>query len=651
MGKQQEEFFNLAVEYFEAEEYEQSVIYFITAYNLGYQREKILEILYTCFITPNEDEFKANYKENCIEMAQFPYDKLALDFIPVADDKFYIFDREKQEFNGMFELEEEPIRGEEVEFHSILYTDSWDIREMLPVLKERDWETVYILMEGIETRFLSFFKLPKFKEKYLENAVVFKNCEYMYLFFERYEEFYLPKELVSQEPEKYLNIIKRLQYKRIYCPQKKRENIFLSICIPSYNRGKIALENVLHILKCPYDSEIEVIVSNNGSVKGVEEYRKIGKLTDSRVHYYEFEQNQGYATNVLKTLELAKGKFAVITSDEDLVILEHLREYLSCLKANRTVGVFWEKVMVSNTYWYWTEKNKVYQAGFEAVREAISLNYITGITYNMDLLRESNVFCVVAGIRGNYFLEAYVHMVLAAIAGKYGGAFFIDVLLWNGGEQKGENHDDGQGFKDYMLPQNRIHQLKSLMEFLDSQIGMEKNEFEQLFFEQSQKVYNMLLLAYKSFEDYRKSYIWEEICSYIYREEMKYLDIFPFIINEKEKEILVEQLKNLFLNYLEWKEMFYGIESEEIQRKKLIHQIIRMELEGNGKKAIKVSIKDDLCLNINLSLEGVINRGEHMVEEAGLRKAVSEGRLIQYVFEECWNRRKDEAMEMKSWDA
>ncbi len=79
------------------------------------------------------------------------------------------------------------------------------------------------------------------------------------------------------------------------------------------------------ILQCPYDMEVEVVVSNNGSTKDTEGYQEISEMDDARIKYHEFSENQGYATNVIKVLEMAGGDYAVIASDEDFIILEHLQ--------------------------------------------------------------------------------------------------------------------------------------------------------------------------------------------------------------------------------------------------------------------------------------------------------------------------------------
>lgn len=49
-----EYYFECGIEFFEAYKYEEAILSWIRAYNLGYKREIILENIYNCFILPNE---------------------------------------------------------------------------------------------------------------------------------------------------------------------------------------------------------------------------------------------------------------------------------------------------------------------------------------------------------------------------------------------------------------------------------------------------------------------------------------------------------------------------------------------------------------------------------------------------------------------
>lgn len=642
-------YLDVGMRLFENEGYERCVSCLIKAFEAGHEKDAILDFLYQCFITPNEAEFQKNYSENCMEITQFPYGKCVLDFVPVSETKFYIFDTEQQKFEGIFELAEEPVRGREDAFHSILYTDIWDIRDMIPNLEEKKWDTVYVLLNEMEAKFLSFLKLPKFKELYLENAVVFCDSEIMHAFFEQYEEYYLPRKLVGVRLGLYAKLIQELHEKRIHSKNERR-NVFLSICIPSYNRGSQALENVRHILACPYDSEIEVIVSNNGSVKDVEGYHAIRDMDDVRVSYFEFEANQGYASNVIKVLEMATGRYAVLVSDEDRIILENMGEYLTYLKAHPDGGVFLECGVGGNLIPKIEGGDIRCRAGLDAIRGAMNLNYLTGVTYHMGLLREAHAFGIVSGMRGNKLLEAYVHIVFGVIAAKYMDFYEVDLLLWDA--RRTENPEEGRGLRrpmSYMLPESRVDQLEAALEVLWKGLCVKGTDFIHMFSERCHKAYFLLRIAYVKFESYRRLYSWEEICLYVYRKNREYTEDFPVVMNEDGKAWLRQEMQRLFLESLshEW---ILSLEPERRQGRERLYELIRMEAEGQGRGAVTMGADGHLLASLN----GLTAELQEMERDAisDLGSEIDAGCSILHLYEIYWDwKRTHRETNVPEWDA
>ncbi len=630
-----EVYYNLGMDSFEEHEYETAVRYMIKAYELEYQKEQILNFLYSCFISPNEGEFQAHYKKNCVEIAQYPYEDLMLDFIPVSEEKYFIFNKKSQKFLGVFELEKRSVRSRRETIHSLLCTGIWDVREMIPKQEEKNWAAVYILLEGIEAEFFSFLKLPKFKELYLEHVVLLQSEKFMCTFFEQYEEFYLPKELLSTEPKRYLELLSGLHNKRIHRIKEERENVFLSICIPSYNRGKLALENVLHLLQCPYDAEIEIIVSNNGSKKETEGYEEIRNLNDCRIRYHAFEQNQGYAANVMKTLELAQGRYAVLTSDEDFMLLENMERYLSYLKANTSGGVF-----VENIDGFPKAKNEIICAGLDAVKTAMYLNYMTGITYSMEALKRMQIFQTVRQMKDNQFLETYIQMVLAVFVVKHMDIHKIDLFLWKGREQERQIKFGKYGdVLSYMLPQNRVKQFYGIMDVFE-QLQCEKMGFLELFLLQCKNMYDLLLGGYQAVKGYKEIYSWEDTGMYIYREERKYLENFPVPLQEHEKKQVEELLKKIFLSSLDIESSFDGYTQEEVLKKKLLHQLLQMELEGVGIGKIELDTGKGLYASINMIISG-----------EGMEDMIVKERPLECIYAKHWEQMEKENGEITPWDA
>lgn len=166
-------------------------------------------------VLSNEQGFRENYRQGGTGFVQIPFEECALDFIPVSENNYRIFDKEKQEFSGTFVMDEAPVQGKEPKHESILYTDTWDFGKMLPDMKKYQRPVVYILLDKQEAKFASFFKLPHFNELYLRNVIVFKNEMIMYRFLEECSDLPLPGEIVTEKPERCWNLILRLHQKRI----------------------------------------------------------------------------------------------------------------------------------------------------------------------------------------------------------------------------------------------------------------------------------------------------------------------------------------------------------------------------------------------------------------------------------------------------
>lgn len=583
-----EKYYKFGIELFEDGCYETAVEYLIQAYNLGYEREQILKNIYDCFILPNQEEFRNSFIQDREGITQISLEACAIDFIPVSEKKFYLFDKEEGVFKGNFELEDVPVQGEKEEFGSILFADIWDIREMVPELKKKKWDAVYIVLNEAERKFASFLKIPKFRERHLANAAVFQNTELWQDVFEQYEEFYLPKNITAVEVEPYLGLFHKIHKKRLDS-RKERKNVFLSVCIPSYNRGSVALKNVQNLLQCVYDSEIEIIVSNNGSEENTEGYQEIKAIQDSRLVYHEFETNQGFASNVMKVLDLAKGKYAVLLSDEDRMLLEHLGEYFTCLKANPKCGIFWESGRgVEFEFWKVTE-DTVYPAGGEAVEMVMLRNYVTGITFQMKLLKECHAFERIEGMRGNVFLEYYPHIPLMMMAGMYTELYWMKLPLW---DATSTEYVDNTVCR-YMLPEIRIAQQNGAVDFCYRGIGLSKYEIVRIFVIRSIKTYDLLGAAYQ-IDRFRELYSWEELCFFIYKEHEKYLKEFPADLDWEDEMRIRKDLQKMFFNSLKSERIIRIYPQEEQKKKKMIYQQIEKEFkEGKAIEEVEMIIKGE----------------------------------------------------------
>lgn len=208
-------YYGRGIQRFEAGQYEDAVRDLIEAYNLGYQKEQIIEQIYSCFILPNEEEFRENYRQGSAGFVQLPFASCTLDFVPVSEGRFFIFDKERREFLDLFAMAGAPVQGKMLRAENILFGEVWDIREMLPDMEQNQRTAVYVLPGKWEARFASFFKLPGLKDRYFRNVIVFQDEAIMQQFFAAFPDAALPGEVVAKEPERYWELIHRMHGRRV----------------------------------------------------------------------------------------------------------------------------------------------------------------------------------------------------------------------------------------------------------------------------------------------------------------------------------------------------------------------------------------------------------------------------------------------------
>jgi glycosyltransferase involved in cell wall biosynthesis len=423
-------YYEYALFLFETYWYEECLLMFNHAYNLNYKKIEIKDLINNNFIIPKLAEFKTTYENNLnqynsihMNIPEYPYEDLLLEFIQITDTKYYIYDKELDQFNGFIDFSEENTSNEEKfkfddDFSDILIINDWNLNNIKPIINNAKDRVIYYLCDS-SLKMFSFLKIPNILNEYLNNVVFFESKDMLLNFFSDHKEIYLPHiilggdtEFLKQREKEVKELIKQEHNNRISVKGRYSKNILLSICIPTWNRGHRALESIKELMKLKYDSEIEFLVSNNGSKKTAEYYDEIETLShsDSRITYFKFESNKGFFKNICNVLEIASGKFILLISDEDMVVNESLPEYMALLKNNTTLGV-----LRSRTKKFYSHiKNDLYiKAGDNAVSNFfLTDNYISGIVYNKEIIKKYNLTNFLTNNENNFSCSIYPHMWL-----------------------------------------------------------------------------------------------------------------------------------------------------------------------------------------------------------------------------------------------
>lgn len=492
----------LAMQAFENTNYRVCVQYLINVFEQGENREEILDFLYQNFINPNDQEFRASYGKNSSCLDEIEYEDLTLDFIPVSDKIFYIFDKEEQCFWGELNLEDDAIITEKLEdpFNGYVFADIWDVRGILPFIKAGSRSQTFYLITEDSRRTASFGKIPELTDIFQGSLVVLYNINAFKIFFINNPDIYLPKLAVAGDKLPSLqNLLNELHKRRITDLDGKRENILLSVCIPSYNRGEQALQNVTHLLGLCYDSEIEIILSNNGSTENNEGYEKIKEIKDSRLKYHEFPKNAGFSGNILQVLSMAKGRYAVFCSDEDFMILENLPYYLKILQEPQIKGVIHSSGREGgkNMDKHPGVFERLIGGKIEELFFASGLNYLTGTFLSIEALKKQNVLELVRKNSSNSFVIHYPHNTVAMMLAYYYGAYFCGIELW----EEGDGDDPGE-YPAYVTIETRKKHFESFMALVQDILPISGQELIDLYLKHGERMLELVEVGRYYFPQY-----------------------------------------------------------------------------------------------------------------------------------------------------
>lgn len=249
----------------------------------------------------------------------------------------------------------------------------------------------------------------------------------------------------------------------------------LSICIPSYNRGRLAFDLVSSIIKRLEErNDIEICLSNNGSTKGERWYKEISMIDDDRLQYYEFDHNKGVMANIVKTIELSSADLCVLLSDEDDIVMENIDYYVSFAETHQ------ETALILGAVRGYASDNKspqVFPKGIEAIRAAFfTRTYISGHVINKRFLTMSIIDEIKVKYGNTVFYSLYgFEYWYIVILSSWGGAIiydkpiaecFNDAGLTYAGEEIGYKPADYVStLVSFATPESRLEQAKDMISF------------------------------------------------------------------------------------------------------------------------------------------------------------------------------------------
>ncbi|MBQ7233252.1 MAG: glycosyltransferase [Bacillales bacterium] len=464
---------------FRLENYDQCMNFFAQAQEYGFPKEEIRQIVYEAFIEPNLEECKENYettieqlKDNIYIDEDVSFEDLDLWFIPTLTTKKYFYNRLEEK---IISIDVDDKRAVELPrktnpFGDYLFANDGNIYEIISYIRRIPNEKkLYVYTEKIKYLF-SFFQLPDMSRFlfFMQQTKIFGNQQDVVSYFIGCNA-YLPRNFISTSQsftkKDIEDLIHEIHNQRIHDLTRKRDNILLTIGIPSYNRGHRAYESVIHHLQSEYDDEIEIVVSNNGCTNETScLYEQIEKIQDARLCYCSLSEVQDLFFNLKNVFIHSNGKFVLCLSDEDILLLDRIDILLESIARIENVSM----VKICGDGQQVILETKLTACGKEAIENCgFTGNYLSGLIFNLEILKHSGCLEYSSErIKKNLILQWYPHLFLELVMCIKGDVMEIAEILFHEGVP--EYVEQESQLFEYAYKEARIEQHRAfLFLFLD----------------------------------------------------------------------------------------------------------------------------------------------------------------------------------------
>lgn len=465
MYSKEQELLNYACKKFEAGAYDEALEAFALAYQRGYEREWILKNIYDCYMQGNQQTFRDAYEKSAGD--GFPYEDCLLDFIPYREGEYFIFDKKDGIFrrtlsaNAWKETKSDAV-FEKMEFSPVALAINWDWREKMSIITEARERNVYMVCRDVG-RCMSFFKIPEWQE-YNKNIMVFSGYQELQKYFHEHISIYLPKVFCGDDADQMemARIQKEEHHFRLTPQGRNKDNVLLTIAIPTAHRGNLLQKRMDNLLEMPFDSEVEIVVSKNCNDLYEEEYRKVASISDARLYYYDHNRDLEGHQNFHYAVKMSSGKYVVLVSDEDDVDISALEHYLKILKCHPNLAVIRAK---SSKQGIAITEREYGRKGLEAFNLMfLGQNYISGLIVKRREFIEENFPEKLQRYFHNVFFQYYPHEWWCAFLCMKGDALKEPVTLVYEGEPANSKN---QGIlPEYSTYEARLTQFWGEVEFL-----------------------------------------------------------------------------------------------------------------------------------------------------------------------------------------
>jgi len=127
-----------------------------------------------------------------------------------------------------------------------------------------------------------------------------------------------------------------------------KENLLVSIIIPTYNRANLLPTAILSVINQTYQSW-ELIIVDDGSTDNTKQIVEEFIKKDSRIKYF-YQENKGQPFAMNTGIKLSKGKFIAFLDDDDEWYLEKLEKQIEFLNKDENIVLVFSDAIIRGGY-------------------------------------------------------------------------------------------------------------------------------------------------------------------------------------------------------------------------------------------------------------------------------------------------------------
>lgn len=266
----------------------------------------------------------------------------------------------------------------------------------------------------------------------------------------------------------------------------KKDDLILSILIPTYNREKFLLKNLKelseYIIKNNCTKEVEIIISNNCSTDSTDKYvKEFIKQTDKShfIKYFSRTRNFGLENNALFTFSKSKAKYVMFIGDDDYIEENYFINVLEKIKSDSSIYCIipsFKQIDISGEIVPGERdtkiKSKIYNKGFlNCLKNSWRGHQLSGLTFKNNGMLESYYKNKVSNIHLFVYFTSY-----NCLKGKTWHFTNFPILVTQPGQENKDwtFHNDGlitEAFDNYVKLENLnyIQRVLLQLKFADEQ--------------------------------------------------------------------------------------------------------------------------------------------------------------------------------------